>query len=87
VPVLGTSIFVALGLAAHDTAWTLAWVVLVYAAGMAMISVAESPAESDWIRQTAPSVGWHVHVLAGSGDPGAERRLRGAADRGGWARM
>jgi hypothetical protein len=42
VPVLGASIFIAFGLAAHDTAWTLAWVVLTYAAGMAIISVAGS---------------------------------------------
>ena len=40
VPVLGASIFVAVGLAAHDTAWTLGWVVLTYAGGMAVISVA-----------------------------------------------
>jgi hypothetical protein len=40
LPVLGASGFIALGLAAHDTAWTLAWVVLTYAAGMAISSVA-----------------------------------------------
>ena len=40
LPVLGASIFIALGLAAHDTARTLAWVVLTYAAGMAIIGEA-----------------------------------------------
>jgi len=34
LPVLGASIFIALGLAHHDDAWTLTWLVLAYSAGM-----------------------------------------------------
>jgi hypothetical protein len=45
IPVLGASIFVALGLGHHDAAWTLAWVVLTYAAGIMSISVSGSLAE------------------------------------------
>ena len=40
LPVLGGSVFIALGLARHDAAWTLAWVLLTYAAGMTSITVA-----------------------------------------------
>ena len=39
LPVVGASIFIALGLAHHDDAWTLAWLVLAYAAGMGIINV------------------------------------------------
>jgi hypothetical protein len=45
LPVFGASILVALGLAAHDAAWTLAWVLLAYAAGIMIISVAGRLAE------------------------------------------
>jgi hypothetical protein len=45
LPVLGASIFIAVGLAQHDTAWTLAWLLLVYAAGIMITSVAGSLAE------------------------------------------
>jgi hypothetical protein len=40
LPVLGASIFAALGLAHHDDAWTLAWLALTYAAWIMTISVA-----------------------------------------------
>ena len=39
LPLLGASIFIALGLAHHDDTWTLAWLVLTYAAGMGIINV------------------------------------------------
>jgi len=42
LPVLGACVFTALGLARHDAAWTLAWVLLTYAAGMISITVAEN---------------------------------------------
>jgi hypothetical protein len=42
LPVLGASIFIALGLAQHDAAWTLAGLLLVYAAGYMTSSVAEN---------------------------------------------
>jgi hypothetical protein len=45
LPVLGASIFIAVGLAQRDTAWTLAWLLLVYAAGIMITSVARSLAE------------------------------------------
>jgi hypothetical protein len=45
LPVLGASIFIALGLAHHDAAGTLAWLVLAYAAGMGIISVAGNLSE------------------------------------------
>ena len=45
LPVLGASIFIALGLGKHDTAWTLALVVLAYAAGSIVIGVSGGLAE------------------------------------------
>jgi hypothetical protein len=40
LPVLGASIFAALGLARHDAAWTLAWLAFTYAAWIMTTSVA-----------------------------------------------
>lgn len=40
LPVLGASVLVALGLAHHDAAWTVAWILLSYAAGLVVTSVA-----------------------------------------------
>jgi hypothetical protein len=40
LPVLGSSIFAALGLARHDSAWTLAWLALTYAAWIMTTSMA-----------------------------------------------
>ena len=42
LPVLGASIFIALGLAHHDAAWTLNWLLLAYAAGIVIVSAAGS---------------------------------------------
>ena len=40
LPVLGASIFITLGLAHHDSAWTLAWLVLACATGIVIVIVA-----------------------------------------------
>jgi hypothetical protein len=40
LPVLGAAIFAALGLARHDSAWTLAWLALTYAAWIMTITMA-----------------------------------------------
>jgi hypothetical protein len=45
LPVLGASIFIALGLAHHDDVWTLAWLVLAYSAGTGITSVTGKLAE------------------------------------------
>ena len=45
VPVFGACIFIAVGLGKHDTAWTLALVILAYAAGSMVFSVSQGLAE------------------------------------------
>jgi hypothetical protein len=42
LPVIGASVFIALALIDRDSAWTLSWLILAYAAGIMVISAAGS---------------------------------------------